>query len=185
MTGDGFSQQQIIELLSELERRLGERGVALDIQIVGGAALLLHGLLDRVTEDIDARYESASVVDEIAASMAEEYKLPKKWLNSHAAAFLPENVQWMASPVGASAAVMMADLPTLAAMKVAAERDKDIIDLGYLINALGISEPTELVDLAYEMYGEDSIPLSQGRLNYEIVAEEAIAAALRFKSQGR
>lgn len=71
MTGDGFSQQQIIELLSELERRLGERGVALDIQIVGGAALLLHGLLDRVTEDIDARYESASVVDEIAASMAE------------------------------------------------------------------------------------------------------------------
>lgn len=91
----------------------------------------------------------------------------------------------MASPVGASAAVMLADLPTLAAMKVAAERDKDIIDLGYLINALGISEPTELVDLAYEMYGEDSIPLSQGRLNYEIVAEEAIAAALRFKSQGR
>nr|WP_286139814.1 DUF6036 family nucleotidyltransferase [Arthrobacter sp. Rue61a] len=39
-----------------MEARLGTRGVTLDIQIVGGAALLLHGILDRATSDIDARY---------------------------------------------------------------------------------------------------------------------------------
>lgn len=185
MNEDGFTRDKIVEFLSELERRLAEYDVALDIQIVGGAALLLHGLLDRVTEDIDAKYQSTAVVDEVVAVMAEEYNLPKKWLNSHAAAFLPDNVRWIAYPEGLSSAVMLADLPTLAAMKVAAERDKDIIDLGHLVNALGITDPAELVDLAYEKYGEDSIPLSQGRLNYEIVAEEAIAAARRFKQQNR
>lgn len=183
MSPEGLRRQQVIELLNELERRLAERSVALDIQIVGGAALLLHGLIDRATEDIDARYQSSEVVDEVAAEMAVEYGLPRKWLNSHAAAFLPGNVRWMASPAGSSTAVKLADLPTLAAMKVAAEREKDIIDLGYLVNALGIEDPEVLVDLAYEMYGEESIPLSAGRLNYEIVADEAIAAAHRLKSR--
>lgn len=182
MTGEGLRRDQVINLLNDLERRLTERGTVLDIQIVGGAALLLHGLIDRATEDIDARYQHSTAVDEVAAQMAKEYGLPDKWLNSHAAAFLPENVQWMVPPTGSFSAVRLADLPSLAAMKVAAEREKDIIDLGYLVNALGIEDPEELVDLAYEMYGEDSIPLSQGRLNYEIVADEAIAVARRLKN---
>ncbi|XKH53547.1 hypothetical protein LG284_00445 [Citricoccus nitrophenolicus] len=37
-----------------MEERLATRGVTLDIQIVGGAALLLHGVLARATGDIDA-----------------------------------------------------------------------------------------------------------------------------------
>lgn len=32
----GLDRQLVIELLAELERRLANRGVALDIQIVGG-----------------------------------------------------------------------------------------------------------------------------------------------------
>ena len=65
-------------------------------------------------------------------------------------AFLPENVRWMAIPGSSLVGVQLADLPTLAAMKVAAERDKDIIDLGHIVNALEIDDPKDLVDLAYE-----------------------------------
>lgn len=66
-------------------------------------------------------------------------------------------------------------------MKLAAERQKDIEDLGRIANALGITDPTDLVRVAYEKYGEDSVPLSASRENYEIVTEEAIAAASVLK----
>jgi hypothetical protein len=175
--GRGFLREEVIRLLAELEDRLQGRGVALDIQIVGGAALLLHGLIDRATADIDARYGSTLVVDEIVAQMAEEYGLPGRWLNSNAAAFLPENVSWMAGPPESSSAVRLADLPSLAAMKLAAERTKDIEDLGHIARALGIRDPQQLVANAYAKYGEESIPLAASRENYLIVAEEALQAA--------
>jgi hypothetical protein len=91
-SGRGFLRDEVIRLLQELETRPRAQDVAMDVRIVGGAALLLHGLIDRATADIDARYSSAAVVDEIVQQMAEEYGLPERWLNSNAVAFLPDNV---------------------------------------------------------------------------------------------
>jgi hypothetical protein len=178
-SGRGFLRDEVIRLLQELENRLRARNVVMDVQIVGGAALLLHGLIDRATADIDARYASAVVVDEIVQQMAEEYGLPGRWLNSNAVAFLPDNVSWMAGPPESSSAVRLADLPSLAAMKLAAERTKDIEDLGHIARALGIRDPHQLVANAYAKYGENSIPLAASRENYLIVAEEALRAAWR------
>lgn len=172
-----FRREDVVELLRELEARLGNRGITLDIQIVGGAALLLHGILDRATGDIDARYAPREVVDEVAAGMEQDYGLPAGWLNSSAVAFLPEEARWIAGPDGTSSAVKLADLPTLAAMKIAAERAKDIEDLGHIVLALGIERADELVRLAFEKYGEHSVALSASADNYDIVAEEAMAAA--------
>lgn len=177
MSPRGFRRQDIVGLLAELEARRVTRGVALEIQVVGEAALLLHGLIDRATGDIDARYSSASTVEQVAWEMAVEFSLPADWINSRAIAFLPEDMTWMAAPGGSSTAIQLADLPTLAAMKVAAERPKDIADLGRIINALNFKEPGDLVDLAYAKCGDDSMTLTQGRDNYEIVAEEALKAA--------
>ncbi len=175
--GREFRRDDVVELLRELEARLATRGVSLDIQIVGGAALLLHGVLDRATGDIDARYAPGDSVDEVAADMARDYGLPPKWLNRNAAAFLPDEAQWITGPEGTSSAVRLADLPTLAAMKMAAERAKDIEDLGHIVLALGIEQADELVRLAFDKYGEHSVALSAPFDNYEIVAEEAMAAA--------
>ena len=113
--------------------------------------------------------------------MAVAYGLPASWLNSKAAAFLPDDAVWIAGKEGSSSAIWLADLQTLAAMKLAAERQKDIEDLGRIANALGITDPADLVRIAYQKYGEDSVPLSASRENYEIVAEEAIAAATVLK----
>jgi hypothetical protein len=175
--GREFRRDDVVELLREVEARLAARGVTLDIQIVGGAALLLHGVLDRATGDIDALYATGDIVDEVAADMAREYGLPPKWLNHNAAAFLPDEAQWIAGPEGTSSAVRLADLPTLAAMKMAAERAKDIEDLGHIVLALGIEQADELVRLAFDKYGQHSVALSAPADNYEIVAEEAMAAA--------
>ncbi|MDJ0318981.1 DUF6036 family nucleotidyltransferase [Pseudarthrobacter sp. PS3-L1] len=175
--GRDFRCEDVVQLLREVEARRTTRGVALDIQIVGGAALLLHGVLDRATGDIDAQYASSDIVEEVAAGMAAEYGLPPNWLNRNAAAFLPDEAQWIAGPAGTSSGVRLADLPTLAAMKMAAERAKDIEDLGHIVLALRIERAEDLVRLAFDKYGENSIALSAPADNYEIVAEEAMAAA--------
>ena len=75
MNAGSFRREEIINLLSELESRLSELGIYLHIQIVGGAALLLHGLIDRATDDIDARYNNAQIVERVAREMAVEYGL--------------------------------------------------------------------------------------------------------------
>ncbi|MFL4473964.1 DUF6036 family nucleotidyltransferase [Paeniglutamicibacter sp. MACA_103] len=82
MSSGSFRREDIVRLLADLEARLHARGVALDIQVVGGAALLLHGLIDRGTGDIDARYKSAAAVEQVAREMAVEYALPADWINS-------------------------------------------------------------------------------------------------------
>jgi hypothetical protein len=49
LTGD-----QILALLHELANRLAARGIHGDIKLVGGAALILQGIDNRPTADIDA-----------------------------------------------------------------------------------------------------------------------------------
>lgn len=56
MSGSGLRRDRVVELLAELERRLAERGLSVKFRVVGGSALLLHGLIDRATENIDAYY---------------------------------------------------------------------------------------------------------------------------------
>lgn len=57
------------------------------------------------------------------------------------------------------------------------------VDPGHVLNALGISDAEKLVDIAHEIYGQESTLLTQNRRNYEIVAEDAVAAARRFGSR--
>ncbi|GAA1115512.1 DUF6036 family nucleotidyltransferase [Arthrobacter flavus] len=183
MSRPGLESADVLRLLADLEDRLSKRGVALDIQIVGGAALLLHRIIDRATDDIDAQYASAIIVDEVVEEMAAVFGLPSKWLNSNAAAHLPEETAWIAGPAGTSKAVRIADLQTLAAMKLAAERQKDIEDLGLIALALGIEDPETLVRIAYLKYGNHSLSLNATRENYLLVAEESINAG-KFRGDG-
>lgn len=50
-----------------------------------------------------------------------------------------------------------------------------------IANALGITDPADLVRIVYGKYGEDSVPLSASRENYAIAAEEALTAAAAAK----
>ncbi len=59
-------------------------------------------------------------------------------------------------------------------MEIAAERDKDTLDIARLLHKLNI---TNAVDVAYNKYGEHSIPLAASRDNYLIVANDALDAA--------
>lgn len=171
-----LSADQVRALLQELSRRLEAQGIRGDIRLVGGAALILQGIAARTTTDIDASYADKDAVEGIVTQMAGEYGLAGDWLNSNSAAFVPDGASWVDLESLGGLTVRAADTRTLLAMKIAAEREKDIPDIARLLNELGITDPEDAVDLAYEKYGEYSIPLAAGRENYLIVVEDAMAA---------
>ncbi|WP_426007394.1 DUF6036 family nucleotidyltransferase [Paenarthrobacter sp. NyZ202] len=97
MSAGEINAAQILALLQELGRRLQQRDIHGDIKLVGGAALILQGIDNRPTADIDASYADKTAVDAVVADMAADYDLAPGWLNSNATAFLPENAGWVKS----------------------------------------------------------------------------------------
>jgi hypothetical protein len=62
-------------------------------------------------------------------------------------------------------------------MKLAASREQDLHDLGILARHAGITDPQQLVDIAFAAYGEDSVTLNETRDDYLIMAKQALARA--------
>ena len=115
--------------------------------------------------------------------MAEDYDLAPDWLNSNAAAFVPDNATWVRLEQLDGLTIQAADTETLLAMKIAAERDKDTLDIARLLRRLNITNANDAVDLAYDKHGDHSIPLAAGRDNYLIVVDDALDAAATLEPE--
>lgn len=183
MSAGELTGEQILALLHELGRRLQACGVHGDIKLVGGAALILQGLGNRPTADIDASYANKTSVNTIVVEMAADYDLAASWLNSNASAFVPDNATWVTLEELDGLTIQAADNETLLAMKIAAERDKDTLDIARLLRKLNITSAAAAVDLAYGKNGDHSIPLAAGRDNYLIVVEDALDAATTLRPE--
>ena len=183
MSGGELTGAQIRALLQELARRLHAKGVHGDIKLVGGAALVLQGIGNRPTADIDASYADKAEVDDVVTEMAAELDLPPDWLNSNASAFVPDKATWVNLELLDGLTIQVADTETLLAMKIAAERDKDTLDIARLLRQLNITNANDAVDLAYSKYGEHSIPLAARRENYLIVVDDALDAAITLRPE--
>lgn len=169
-----FAPGQVRALLAELTRRLDGKGIQGEIRVIGGAAMALRFPDDpsvRATRDIDAVYLPAPEVDRVILEMTRDLGLEPGWINSAAAPWLR-----VAGRPGSSSgfATIVATAEELAAMKLAAGREWDLTDLSIIARHLGLSDPEQLVDIAYKIYGEDSVELSDGRDSYRTLAESVI-----------
>ena len=182
MKGD-FDARAVRALLDELAQRLSERGVRGTIRVAGGAAMLLHFPDDpevRVTRDIDALIEPSDEVEAVVAEMAADLGLPSRWLNAARSRLRVE-----AAPSDEAVTIAIASERELIAMKMSAARDKDFVDLGILARHLGITDPAELVRIAYDIYGDDAVELPDGPESYLWYAETVIAEANSPKRRRR
>ena len=136
-----FTASEIVDLLSELDRRLKRRGLTASIFIVGGAAIAVtSGGNPRRTEDIDAITRDEVVLDE-ARKMAGQRGLPEDWLNTRASAWmppLPEHALQSHSAPGLH--ITYADNEFLLATKLIAQRRKDAGDIIDLARRIGIGK---------------------------------------------
>ncbi len=178
-----FDAATVRQLLDELKGRLSAKGVRGTIEVAGGAAMLLNYPDDpdvRVTTDIDALIEPNDEIDEVVAEMAHDLALPRQWLNAAGKSWLRVAGDERNDPVSVSVATPK----ELIAMKLAG-RDKDAADLAIIARNEGIDDPTALVDVAYEIYGEDSVELPDGRQSYLWFAVDVINESMRARRRPR
>ena len=135
----------------------------------------------RVTTDIDALIEPDDDIDEVVAEMARDLELPRHWLNAAGKSWLRVAGDERNEPVSVSVATPK----ELIAMKLAASRDKDAADLAIIARNEGIDDPAVLVDIAYEIYGEDSVELPDGRQSYLWFAADVINESNRPRRRPR
>jgi len=165
-----LTRDDIRELLSEICARLENAGIQATVRLVGGAAMALSGRDRRVTVDIDASYAPVLAVDKIVRDIAQERGLPRNWMNSSAAAFIPSGARWQPIALGGGYRIDLATPRTLLAMKLSSARQLEITD------------PHEAVEIAEELYGDDDVAYPPiARQDAEIVAAQAIKLA-RYKN---
>ena len=175
MTTASFDRNKILELLTELGRRLSAKGVAGRLYVVGGAAMALEFDTRRATRDIDAVFHPPTTVAHEAASMAMDLGLPPGWLSAAAQAFIPLPDEDPVSLDVEGLQVALSSPANLLAMKMAAGRPQDMTDLVVLFRHLKISSPEQAVDIAERMYGHDSVVLREPRESLLLLAQSVLA----------
>ena len=176
MSKTGFDRDKIIELLTELGRRLSAKGVVGRLYVVGGAAMALEFDTRRTTRDIDAIFHPPTTVADEAASMATDLALAPDWLSAAAQAFIPLPDEDPVSLDVEGLQVALSSPANLLAMKMAAGRPQDLTDLVVLFRHLKIKRPEQAVDMAKRIYGPDSVVLSEPRESL-LLAEAVLARA--------
>jgi len=75
--------QDFNEILPKFEKFLAEQGLYFEAIIIGGAAMQLLGLTDRVTKDCDVLSPKiSSKLKEVSKEFAKEHGLSDDWLNN-------------------------------------------------------------------------------------------------------
>jgi hypothetical protein len=174
---------EVRDLLNELERRLLAAGIAAQIYVIGGSAMALNFPDDvdtRLTQDIDAVVSPKAEVRRVVEAMANDLGLSPTWLNSSGAPFVPPRTS---QRISGGVAITIATTKELIAMKLAASREQDLHDLGILARHAGITDAQELVDIAYDAYGSDSITLNETREDYLIIAKQVLDRERRRKAK--
>jgi predicted nucleotidyltransferase len=174
-----FSGDELRDLLNELGDRIQRRGESVDAYIIGGTAMAIGLASRRATEDIDGLFRPFEVVKEEAAVMAHERELPPGWINQSAFSFMSfelDDTDARVIEIGGMH-VRLASPRFLLAMKMAAGRLKDHDDIVTLIRHLGITHPQEIVDLTFEIFGENGVTLTDSRESVLLQAEEMVRLA--------
>ena len=159
--------------LTELGRRLTDRGLEGEVYVVGGAAIALAFDERRSTRDIDAVFEPKLAIYAIASEMAAEGDLADSWLNDAVKGFLagpdPDAVPVLDVP---GLRVAVGAPRVLLAMKVLAHRaGEDEGDLRLLAETLGLETAADVLAVAEAVYGDRLDPAAR------FFVEQALAAA--------
>lgn len=171
--------QTITRALNEVVARAESEGIVGTIEVFGGSALVVlypHEEAVRATEDVDARIRTSASLTRIIEEVGRRLGLPPDWLNSRSDPFLPPTA--VTSP-GSGLTVTFASGHQLIAAKMAAARPQDLYDLGILVKHEGIATPDDLVAIAFDAYGDDSVVLTDTREESLLFARDVFASAQR------
>jgi len=166
MSGSTLTREEIFAALGTLSDRLGERGANGEICIFGGAVMVLAFNARVTTKDVDAVFQPAATVRELAREIAEVRGLPADWLNDGVKGFTSSRADVTAAnlPQFPYLRVTMPVPEYLLAMKCMAARIgaadgevSDVRDIVFLIRHLGLKSAPEVLNLVALYYPKERI----------------------------
>lgn len=139
---------------------MSQRGLVADVYVIGGAALAMAYDARRVTRDIDALFQPHGAVLEEAWKVAEELGLPRWWLNDQASVYIARGGDAQAARVfeHPGLRVSAASAEHLLAMKVLAARRRDVQDIRFLVDRLGLTTVDQVLEVCAEVFPEEPVP---------------------------
>lgn len=174
-----FEADELRALLTELGDRIAKRGERVDAYIIGGTAMAIGLGSRRGTEDVDGLFRPYKVVEEESAKMAAELGLRSDWLNTRAFSFMsvPSEDTDAKEIKFSGMTVRLASPKFLLAMKMAAGRLKDHGDVAILIRHLELTNPEQIVNITFEIFGNDGMTLTDSRESVVLQAREMLRLA--------
>src|SRR5262245_12621827 len=87
-TGSALTREQLIAALQRLSAELGKQDITGEICLFGGTVMVLAFTARLATKDVDALFQPAQTIRELARCIAEEQQLPANWLNDGVKGFV-------------------------------------------------------------------------------------------------
>lgn len=134
---------------SKLNEKLAASGEKGDILLFGGAAMCLVFGSREYTRDVDAVFEPKSNMYKLAHAVAAELGIQQDWLNDGVKGFLYKTPPSTEILTYSNLTIYSADADYILAMKCfsAREDSKDREDAQFLVNYLGLSNESEVLDI--------------------------------------
>jgi hypothetical protein len=161
-----LSREAILRALQSLSDELGRQGATGEICLCGGAVMVLAFAARVSTKDVDALFQPAQLVRQLARRIAEEQGLPATWLNDGVKAFVSARHETTAGqlPQFAHLRLTMPVPEYLLAMKCMAARigstsgeQSDIPDIVFLVRHLGLKTAKHVLDVVAQYYPANRI----------------------------
>lgn len=167
-SGSTLTREQILAALQALSDELGKQGVTGELCLFGGTVMVLAFTARLTTKDVDALFQPAQTIRELARRIAIEQHLPADWLNDGVKGFVSGRHETTAGnlPQFPHLRLTMPVPEYLLAMKCMAARiggttdePSDVADITFLIRHLKLKSAKEVLDLVGQYYPANRIPV--------------------------
>jgi hypothetical protein len=174
----GLTRSDIVAALARLDELLGSRGVTGEICLFGGTVMVLVFNARISTRDVDAIFQPASVIRELAVEIAEERRLPLGWLNDGVKGFQSESAETTTAglPQFVHLRIFRPTARYLLAMKCLAARpgegtlSVDREDIQTLVKHLQLRTVDEVLDVVEKFYPIERIPPKTQFMVHEVIS---------------
>ena len=165
-----MNKEEILKYLEALNSELKKNDISGEICIVGGAVMCLCFNSRSSTVDIDAVFEPKMVIYKCVEIIAQQYNLPKNWLNDGVKEFLTTEKDFRSFIEFSNLHVYVATPKYMLAMKCLSARLDNVNeadDIKFLIKLLKISSITEVYEIITKYY-----PIERFKLKIHYALQE-------------
>lgn len=167
-TGSALTREAILRALAALGEELGRQGITGELCLFDGTVMVLAFNARLSTKDVDALFQPAQSIRDLARRIGEEQQLPADWLNDGVKGFISARHETTAGnlPQFPHLRLTMPVPEYLLAMKCMAARlggttgeASDVPDIVFLVRHLRLGTARDVLDLVGQYYPDSRVPV--------------------------